>query len=54
MTERETRLANAMIEAVKNGDYLPRYIVIVLEDDSKYGWLSPEAKEYIFQKIDEV
>lgn len=51
MTEREKRLAEAMIEAVAQGDYLPRYVVIALEDSTRYGWVSQEAKEYIIERV---
>lgn len=53
MTEREKRVADAMIQAVKRGDYFPRYITILLEDDSKYGWMSQKTKDYIYDQISE-
>lgn len=54
MTDREERVVNAMIEAVRNGDWTLRYVTLALEDDSRYGWMSDEAKQYFYDHVEGV
>lgn len=48
MTKRETRVINAFINCVKSGEYSFDYACLLIEDNSKYGWLSEGAKEVFY------
>ena len=48
MSKREKRVINAFINCVKSGEYTYDYAVILLEDETKYGWISDEAKEVFY------
>ena len=48
MTKRETRVINAFINCVKNGEYTFDYACLLIEDNARYGWLSEEAKEVFY------
>ena len=52
MTKRETRVINAFINCVRSGEYSLDYAIILIEDNSKYGWLSEAAKEYFYAAVD--
>lgn len=49
MTKREKRVINAFINCVKSGEYTFDYACILIEDTSKYGWLSEAAKEVFYE-----
>lgn len=53
MSKRETRVINAFINCVKNGEYSPDYACLLIEDNQKYGYLSEEAKETFYSALDE-
>ena len=48
MTKRETRVINAFINCVKNGEYTFDYACLLIEDNQRYGWLSEKAKEVFY------
>ena len=48
MTKREKRVINAFINCVRSGEYTFDYACILIEDTSKYGWLSEDAKEEFY------
>lgn len=48
MTKRESRVINAFINCVERGEYTFDYACILIEDTSKYGWLSDGAKEVFY------
>lgn len=52
MTKRESRVINAFINCVKSGEYTLDYAIILIEDNSKYGWLSEAAKEYFYEAVE--
>lgn len=52
LTKRERRVINAFINCVKSGEYTLDYAIILIEDNSKYGWLSEAAKEYFYEAVD--
>ena len=48
MSKRETRVINAFINCVKNGEYSFDYACLLIEDNTKYGYLSDEAKNEFY------
>lgn len=48
LTKREQRVIRAFINCVEHGEYTFDYACILIEDTSKYGWLSDEAKEVFY------
>lgn len=53
MTKRETRVINAFINCVKHGEYTFDYACLLIEDDTRYGWLSEAAKEVFYSAFEE-
>ena len=53
MSKREKRVINAFINCVKSGEYTFDYACILIEDSSKYGWLSDAAKEIFYAEFEE-
>ena len=53
MTRREKRVITAFINCVRSGEYTLDYAIILIEDTSKYGWLSEAAKEYFYDAFPE-
>lgn len=53
MTKREKRVITAFINCVRSGEYTLDYAIILIEDTSKYGWLSEAAKEYFYDAFPE-
>ena len=51
MTKREQRVIQAFINCVKSGEYTLDYAILLIEDNSKYGWLSEEAKEIFYEAV---
>lgn len=52
MTKREQRVINAFINCVKHGEYSLDYACILIEDQSRYGWISDAAKEVFYAAVD--
>lgn len=52
MTKRESRVITAFINCVRSGEYTLDYAIILIEDNSKYGWLSESAKEYFYEAVE--
>ena len=52
MTKREKRVIHAFTNCVKSGEFTPEYACLLIEDSSKYGYLSDEAKESFYEAID--
>ena len=48
LTRRESRVINSFINCVEKGEFTFDYACILIEDISKYGWLSDEAKEVFY------
>lgn len=53
MSKREKRVINAFINCVKSGEYTFDYAVLLIEDTSKYGWLSDAAKDVFYEAFEE-
>ena len=51
--KREQRVVRAFINCVKTGEYTFDYATILIEDETKYGWLSDEAKESFYAEFEE-
>ena len=52
LTKREQRVIRAFINCVHSGEYTLDYAIILLEDETKYGWLSDEAKEVFYAEFE--
>ena len=52
MSKREKRIIDAFINCVKHGEFTEDYAVILIEDTSKYGWLSQAAKDSFYEAIE--
>lgn len=53
MSKRENRVINAFINCVRHNEYTFDYACILIEDQSRYGWLSDEAKEKFYEAFEE-
>ena len=53
MTKRETRVINAFLNCIAHGEFTVEYAIILIEDNSKYGWLSDTAKDYFYDHLPE-
>ena len=51
MNKREQRVINAFLNCIKYGEMSADYAVTLIEDNSKYGWLSNEAKETFYNNL---
>ena len=52
LTKREQRVIRAFINCVHRGEYTFDYATILIEDETKYGWLSDEAKEIFYAEFE--
>ena len=52
MLKREERVIRAFINCVKSNEYTFAYACILIEDQSKYGYLSDEAKEKFYLEFE--
>ena len=52
MNKRESRVINAFISCVKNGEFSFAYAVTLLEDSNKYGYLTDDAKESFYSAFE--
>ena len=52
MTKREQRVINAFLNCIRNGEFTVEYAIVLIEDQSKYGWLSNAAKDYFYEQIE--
>lgn len=50
---REQRVIRAFINCVRSGEYTFDYATILIEDETKYGWLSEEAKDMFYAEFEE-
>lgn len=53
LTRRETRVIRAFINCVKSKEYTLDYAILLIEDSTRYGWLSEEAKEQFYQAFED-
>lgn len=54
MTKREKRVINAFLNCIAHGEYTADYAITLIEDNERYGWLSNDAKDYFYEKLDEM
>lgn len=54
MIEREARVISAFINCVKSGEFTLDYAILLIEDNTRYGWLSAAAKEVFYQEIQDM
>lgn len=52
MNKREKRVIDAFINCVKLGEFNLNYAITLIEDSSKYGYLTKEAKEEFYRAFD--
>ena len=53
LTKREQRVIRAFINCVHSGEYTFDYAIILIEDETKYGWLSEEAKDVFYAEFED-
>lgn len=53
MTKREKRVIDAFIKCVRTGEFTFEYAVTLIEDTTKYGFLSDAAKEEFYAAFEE-
>lgn len=53
MTKIEKRVIDAFIKCVKTGEFTFEYAVTLIEDTTKYGFLSDAAKEEFYAAFEE-
>ncbi len=54
LTRRELRVVNAFLNCIKTSEYSESYAILLLEDESRYGWLSDEAKDYFYEELEKM
>ena len=54
ISKRELRVVNAFLNCIKSGEYSEDYAILLLEDESRYGWLSSDAKDYFYDELDRI
>ena len=53
MTKREKRVINAFVNCVRHGEYTLDYAILLIEDTTRYWWLSEAAKEEFYSAFEE-
>lgn len=51
MSKRAERIINAFIKCVSEGSFTFSYAVTLIEDQSKYGFLTDEEKEVFYSSL---
>ena len=52
LTKRERRVITAFINCVEHGEYTFDYACLLIEDNTRYGWLSDAAKEVFYDHFE--
>ena len=52
LTKRERRVITAFINCVEHGEYTFDYACLLIEDNTRYGWLSDAAKEVFYSHFE--
>ena len=47
-------VVEAFLRAYRDGDWTYTYIVLALEDDERFGWMSDEAKQAVYKGIEDI
>ena len=53
MTERERRVIEAFLKTVRDRNETKEYVIILMEDEQRFGWLSDTAKQYFYDHVDD-
>ena len=53
LTKREQRVIRAFINCVEHGEYTFDYACLLIEDNTRYGWLSDAAKEVFYSHFED-
>ena len=51
VSRREKRVIEAFINCVRSGEYSIDYVILLIEDQQRYGWLSNDAKEVFYKAV---
>lgn len=54
ISKREKRVVDAFINCIRMGEYTEDYAITLIEDESRYGWMSSEAKDYFYEELDKL
>lgn len=54
LTKRELRVINAFINCIRTGEYTEDYAILLIEDESRYGWMSDAAKDYFYEELEKI
>lgn len=54
ITRREKRVVDAFLNCIRMGEYTEDYAITLIEDESRYGWMSSEAKDYFYEELDKL
>lgn len=54
LTKREQRVVKAFINCIKAGEFTDDYAITLIEDDTRYGWMSNAAKEAFYDELDKL
>lgn len=52
MTRREQRVITAFLNCIAHGEYSVDYAITLIEDNTRYGWLSDNAKNYFYEQLE--
>ena len=52
LTKREQRVITAFLNCIHRGEYTADYVITLIEDNQRYGWMSEQAKDYFYSQID--
>ena len=52
MTKREKRVIEAFLNCIEHGEFTADYAITVIEDQARYGWLSEEAREEFYDRLE--
>ena len=53
MSKREKRVIDAFVNCIKYGEFTIDYADVLINDRSKYGWLSIAAMEYYEEQTEQ-
>jgi hypothetical protein len=54
LTKRELRVINAFLNCIRTGEYTEYYAILLIEDESRYGWMSDAAKDYFYEELEKI
>ena len=54
LTKRELRVINAFLNCIRAGEYTEDYAILLIEDESRYGWMSDAAKDFFYEELEKI